>query len=139
MTSNSTSITSLLEQSLDLIGDEINKQQSGGSSNKTAARSLIEERKKTKTVTMENSFVFQPRTKPSATGGTPLLEQISGSSVAAPKYWSGASKSKAEKASTSSKKTSGGKVKGEDYNNRFQEKLAAKAAKAKRKSQLKSK
>lgn len=129
----------MLERSLDLIGAEFTAPAAGGQQ-KTAAQALLEERRRTKRATEINeSFSFVPSKKPSPTGGTPLFEQISTSSVEAPKYWSGGKKRqpKVVKASQSAK-NSRGKVKGENYNDRFNEKLASKAAKSKLKSKAKS-
>lgn len=128
------SISSMLERSLDLISEELSGSAPGQP--KSAARALMEERKKVQALAIDNSFSFQPRAQPSATGSLPLLQQISSSTVQAPKYWSGATKKHGKVEKASSNKAA--KAKGESYNNRFQEKLAAKAAKAKMKNKLKS-
>lgn len=135
-------IASMLD-TLDLIGGEINNGFPGSNAQKTASSLLIEERKKSKrALEMDNTFSFRPAQLPSPTGGKPLLEQISSSSVGQPKYWTSSGSQhnkrggKAEKAASGSNNK--GKIKGENYNSRYKEKLAAKASKAKMKNKLKS-
>eukprot|EP01039_Chlorochromonas_danica_P009495 gene9495-10489_t len=138
---NNNGIASMLD-TLDLIGGEINNGYPGNNAQKTASSMLIEERKKSKrALAVDNTFSFRPTQLPSPTGGKPLLEQISSSTVGQPKYWaSGGSqhnkRGKAEKAASGSNNK--GKIKGENYNSRYKEKLTAKASKAKMKNKLKS-
>ncbi len=141
------SITALLEKSLDLISNEIcggpvaDEQAiaaSAGTAGKTAASTLLEERRKAKrSIDMVDNFIFQASKKPSTTGGAPLLEQISSSAVDPPKYCSSSRKNK-RSSQSSNVRVCHGKIKGENYSNRQQEKLAVKAAKAKFKNKLKS-
>ncbi len=155
------SISSLLEQALDLIGAEDIPKSSlappSSSSGKTASSLLLEEKKKMKEqiqmVTSINFNVPKFHNGPAST----IFDQISTSTVEPPKYWlnnktnkkSGNNQhDKAYSANKSGRKfdvlSSGGgkkaeqlKSRGEDYNDRLNGKLQAKLAKQKMKNKLK--
>ena len=79
------SISSLLEETLGLIGAEGNAGPSSGEKI-SASKLLINERIRTKrTIESEDFIRFEPNKK--KTLETPIISQISNSSVDGPKYW----------------------------------------------------
>lgn len=134
------SISALLEQTLDLIAEEGTSGNGFSSNAKTAASMLLEEKKQMKKK-LENiettSFQF-PKTDSLASN--PLLDQISTSRVEAPKYWntSGGKKPKVAAVASISKKMKLSRQKGQDYSDKYQEKMGSKVNKQKLKNKLKN-
>ena len=134
------SISELLEETLDLIGKE---ETSGiidknpplsvtsafpSVSIKSASAALLEERKKLKRKIDDADFIpfNSGKTTPAP---IPILEQISNSTVDAPKYWNNNNNNKKSKKEvvhimTNDKKKK--KLKGEGYSDRFAEKQHSK-------------
>jgi hypothetical protein len=147
------SISALLEQTLDLIGAEDDGRPAASSSGKTAASMLLEEKQKANEKMSKVSTINFNVPKHHSGPASAIFDQISTSSVEAPKYWASSSKTAAQKLQKytsaksskidllagSSNKKSQSKSRGEDYQDRLNGKLSAKLAKQKMKNKLKGK
>lgn len=141
------SISSLLEDALDLIGKEGSSVEVGGPQI-SAAKQLLSERNKGKRGIENNDFIaFAQKPKPVAEN--PFLSQISTSSVDDPKYWKSGAKGKVVKSAAA--RTAVGKhstnqnkaaklrqAKGEQYAERYSAKKEMVSKRSNLKKQLKS-
>lgn len=135
-------ISNLLEDALDLIGNEV-----GASNEVTASKQLLGERSKLKrSIDSEDFIHFDSSNK--KVKETPFLNQITGSEVEDPKYWKSGSKAgslhdikkiKFQKGSTNQKKAQRGrKAKGEQYTDKYSAKQSNKVKRDALKKILKS-
>lgn len=145
------SISDILQQTLDLIGSEPTASSTTaavpafGASGApqpapTASSVLLEERRKLKQRMDEiNAADFSgvSSDRPQVAPMSALMNQVASSSVDAPKYWK--SKKNGNGAVSSNKKTLEKRNKGSDYNDRLMNKLQSKESKLKLKNKLKGK
>jgi hypothetical protein len=125
------SISSILESTLDLIGNELDNANSGfqptTSTAVTASKVLLSERSKLRRSIDGEDFVPLDSSRPTAVI-TPFYEQISSSKVDDPKYWKSgtgkdANKSKSHDSKAQNKAHKSRSAKGESYKDRFSAKL----------------
>lgn len=146
------SISDILQQTLDLIGSEPTATSTTaavpafGTSGApqqapTASSVLLEERRKLKQRMDEiNAADFSgvsSDSRPQAAPMSALMNQAASSSVDTPKYWK--SKKNGNGAVSSNKKTIEKRNKGSDYNDRLANRLQSKESKLKLKNKLKGK
>lgn len=149
------SISDILQQTLDLIGDESSQIQATKPPTsvstygivppqqpaKTASSVLLEERRKLKQKMEEiNSADFSAvstENRPKFAPMSAYLNQVASSNVDTPKYWK--TKKGGGGAVSSNKKTLEKRSKGSDYNDRLMNKLQSKESKQKLKNKLKGK
>lgn len=135
-------ISSLLADSLDLIGNE-----AGVSNEVSASKQLLGERSKLKrSIDSEDFIHFDSSNK--KVKETPFLNQISSSQVDDPKYWKSTNKAgglhdikkmKFQKGTTNQKKAQRGRqVKGEQYTEKYSAKQSNKNKREALKKTLKS-
>lgn len=135
-------ISSLLEDALDLIGTEV-----GVSNEVSASKQLLGERNKLKRSIDNEDFVpFDSSNKKPKE--SPFMNQISGSQVDDPKYWKSTGKAgglhdikkiKFQKGTTNQKKAQRGRqTKGEQYSERYSAKQSGKIKRDLLKKALKS-
>lgn len=128
------SISTILADTLDLIGNEDSQDTSKKqvASTRTASSILLEEKKRSKALLEELDFIPVSNTKEQRPTNA-IFDQIAASTVDAPTYWKDAHKDKGGKAKPSviampagNKKKQEKIRKGEDYADRFSEKKASK-------------
>lgn len=130
------SISKILEDSLDFIDAEISESSPQGElvSSSSASSLLLNQKKKLKRTVDSEDFVPFNRPSKRQTIVTPLLAQISDSTLEPPKYWNSGqvptSKTKPALLGKNSKKLRQRK-KGEEYSGKLSAKLVARGKKSK--------
>lgn len=139
------SISDLLQESLDIIGSELDREDGISSPSNTISASAKLLQKKQEEENMLSSLDFIPLKMPEkkvddpfANGRAPLMNQISQTSVEPPKYWKSKNEiNKNQAYSSTSNKKNKNKQRGEDYNDKLSGKMAQKLSKQKLRNKLK--
>lgn len=122
----STSISAILEKTLDLIAEPDADGEHELANYKSASRQLLEERRKKQEVLAQNAD-FVPLTYVKPREGNPLFDQISSTDVEKPTYWKSTSKDKGDSSLLTTNKKKRLMEKGEQYKEKSLEKLASKS------------